>query len=64
MHANGNVVTIHGDDFIAGGSQQGLDSLNHSVENQLPRDIAGKNCSQKSGKFLRTVVFAGGAYCW
>ena len=32
MHTDCDVVTIHGDDFIAAGSQQGLDSLNHTME--------------------------------
>ena len=68
MHNDGYVVTIHGDDFIAAGSQRGLDSLYHTTENNFRRKTLGRfgpNCSQKSGKFFRrTVECADGAFWW
>ena len=59
MHNDGYNITIHGDDFIAAGSRQGLDSLNHTMENNFrtkSMGIIGPNCSQMSGKFLRRTA--------
>ena len=47
-HKDEHVVTIHGDDFIAAGSQQGWLGL------ALGR--IGPNCSQRTGKFFRRTV--------
>ena len=67
MHNVRFVVSMHGKEFIAAGSQQCLDSLNQTMENNFRTKsvrIIGPNCSQMSGKFFRrTVEFAGGA-CW
>ena len=43
FRGSGYVVTIHGDDFIAAGCQQGLDSLNHTMENNFRTKTAGNN---------------------
>ena len=64
MHNDGYVVTIHGDAFIEASRQEGLDSLNHTMENNFRTKLLGRigpNGSQKSCKFLRrTVEFTGG----
>ena len=61
MHNDGYVVTKHSDDFIVAGYQQGLDSLNHNLDNKLGT-TAGNN---RNNKFLRrTVELADGAFWW
>ena len=68
VHADQYIVTIHGDDFIAVGTSQGLDSLNNSMENNIRTKALGRigpDCEQKSGVFLKRVIeFADGAYWW
>ena len=41
-HNDGYVVTIHGDDFNAAGCQQGLDSLDHAMENNFRTKPVGR----------------------
>ena len=67
MHSGHHIVGTHGDDFVAAGSQQGLDSLKNFVEKcrTKPLGRTGPNCSKQSGKFLRrTLWFADGAFWW
>ena len=68
MHNDGYVATVHGDDFIAAGSQQGLDSLKHTMENNFRTKLMGKigpNCRQKSGSpFRKAAGVVDAAYWW
>ena len=55
MHNDRCVVTTHGDDFIAAGCQQGLDSLTRTMENNFHTKSLGRigpSCRQKSGTFF------------
>ena len=67
-HNDGYVATVHGDDVIAAGSQQGLNSLTHTMENNVRTKLMekfGPNCCQKSGSpFRKTVGVVDAAYWW
>ena len=65
-HLDGHIVAIHGDDFIAAGSQQGLSTTTWRARSARDRwrKFDQHFCQTTGAFFRRTVEFADGAFWW